>query len=249
MHDPTISFYNRYQGGQFGSGYGGQFEWDLHTSSFSQIKPDACLQAYPIVLQNAGELQKAAELLATHQFYKKASALLILGGEECIKAFFLLLEGRQFNLRSIKGVAGIFSNHNNRHNFVSDFYSQWLVWKHLIPSTKNPYSNKFFMQLMMAASSLADAVEHNVWWKDADAIKQKGLYIDASDIAGICGEADIDLWRQTSKMVTPVIIEIGESIEYITKMKDKQLTPLITLIKEAQLPQLLEESLTARKKS
>jgi DNA-binding transcriptional MerR regulator len=44
---------------------------------------------------------------------------LVLGSEELIKAFILLLDGKGFNLRKIKGVNHLFNNHQSRHNLSS----------------------------------------------------------------------------------------------------------------------------------
>lgn len=76
--------------------------------SFLEISLETCGEVYPLIRRNAEMHFKSAKILSKVKEYPHAVSHLILGTEELIKSFVLLLENKQFNLRAIKGYKKLF---------------------------------------------------------------------------------------------------------------------------------------------
>src|SRR6266542_2901724 len=96
------------------------------TKTFLEISKQEYLTIYPQVLTNAIHLFEGGKILAEAGFYGQAISHLILAIEEYIKALYLFLEGKEFQLRHVKSIKGIFYSHAARHSIIRDSYSVWM---------------------------------------------------------------------------------------------------------------------------
>ncbi|MBX2925951.1 MAG: AbiV family abortive infection protein [Chitinophagaceae bacterium] len=135
--------------------------------TFSNLTPKECLKVYPEVKKNADELYNAAKILANQGLYGKAISLLILGAEEYIKCFLLLLDGHRFNLRNVKKVNTIFKNHINRHSILRDTYSVWIAVKHLFSLPGKSTSKDMLGAFLNTGLGIFSAMSNYDWWKQA----------------------------------------------------------------------------------
>lgn len=74
-----------------------------------------CLAVYKDILIKAKEKFDSAEILAKSKKFDSATALLIVGNEDLLKAFILYLDGIGFQFRSVKGMKSLFENHKLRY--------------------------------------------------------------------------------------------------------------------------------------
>ena len=214
------------------------------TKTFHTITPEQCLAFYPVVLDNAARHLRIANLLSDHQEYGNAVSHLILGAEELLKGTVLFMDGKGFNLRSKKGIGKLFYNHQARHTVFKKFFSVWLVIQPIMK--KKPDVKKksgWLSQLAIMAASTTLGLLNYHWWDNADALKQKGFYVDFQN--SVINPADITemdfrrALRHAKELNTEVQYFIGE----LNKLKAKELDDIKQLFAEADLLNLIHEDI------
>lgn len=88
--------------------------------SFLTLSPSESINLDRIVYLNANSLKRDAILIAEkNHSYNTAISLMILSIEEMIKAIFILLHSKEYDVYKIKQAKKIFNDHKTRHNYAN----------------------------------------------------------------------------------------------------------------------------------
>lgn len=166
--------------------------------SFLNISRIECDSVSKETILNANKQLEIAEILAQSREYGAAISHLVIGSEELIKALVLHLDSVGFNLRNIRGMKGVFENHQLRY-FISFFIFvvsttieelKLLFEKYrngnitaldLEEMNKKLYEEnedftKYFTQKIL--TKIEFYLEELKWFRDFDIFRQKGFYVD-----------------------------------------------------------------------
>ncbi|NCU04899.1 MAG: AbiV family abortive infection protein [Chitinophagaceae bacterium] len=211
--------------------------------TFLQLTKEECREIYPEVEINAQTLYASANILARHENYGNAIGLLILGSEEYIKCFLLFLEGYGFDLLKTKEIQGIFSKHRSRHAILRDFYSIWMVLKHVLDAHSFTSGKGFATQLLHSAIQLIPARNNYHWWEKADYLKQKGFYADYLNRLISPSNLTKSDYENALAKTKDIPTDIQYFMNKIKAMNKKELDDFLPLFEESQLPILIGKSI------
>ena len=216
--------------------------------TFLSISPAECERIFPSVFINAAQLQKAGQLLADNKMYGPAISLTILGAEEYVKSLCLYLEGKGFQLRDIKAIQGIFSQHTARHRVMRDTFSVWIVLKDLLSLSRKSTRKQILQTSALALLNIFSAISNHEWWQQADDLKNKGLYANYRNGLILPDSLTNEEFLNTIKFTKSIPTEIQSFVNRLNKMDIQELKGFITLFKEAQIDQLIEESILTKRR-
>lgn len=211
--------------------------------TFLNLTPEECLEVYLEVEKNANEFFSAAKILADRGIYGKAISLLILGAEEYIKCFLLFLDGHRFNLRNVEKVNTIFRNHRNRHSILRDTYSVWIGVKHFFSLSSKSTSKDVLDAFLNTGLGIFSAFSNYDWWKEADKLKQNGLYVDYHDVLLRPLALTKEDYETALRRIEPIPKDVEEFIARINKMSPKKLEEFRLSFKETDLERLITEAI------
>lgn len=168
---------------------------DRPTNIFRSLDPNGCKEIYARLRQNAERHFKAAELLVQFDDYANGVAHLILGSEELVKSFVLVLQAYDFPVKKIANYDKLFTHHTARHNLLKEFHSvyrfirgivEWPEWKQ-----EHSFLSNFSKALNYSIGILNNSVANYEWWDKADQMKQHCFYLDYNN-RGTVDPANID---------------------------------------------------------
>jgi AbiV family abortive infection protein len=192
------------------------------------ISRETCAKIYHDILANAESHRRCANILAKENEYPNSVAHLILGTEELLKGFVMLLESRGMNLRQIDGFKKIFNDHKSRHYILRDLIPIWIVIKKIADEFEEPTAitrlkpgAPKWMQWVIGALSVAhegmNGYMQYQFWKEADQLKQKAFYVDYEDTLCLPSEITKDFHSLVERKVDRVTREVKEFIEELEK--------------------------------
>lgn len=168
------------------------------TRNFLNISKKECVTASKEVLKNSDKHFELAEKLYLLNENGSAISHTIIGSEELIKALILHLDSIGFNFRQIKGMKGIFDNHQLRY-FISFIIFSFSVvsdeLKFFIEKIRNKeigieqleefnrkmkvddaeFKVKIFTKIISKIEFLLNEIN---WFSNFDLFRQKGFYVD-----------------------------------------------------------------------
>lgn len=155
---------------------------DKPQNLFRSLDIAQSLIIYPKLRRNAEKHFKAAETLAGISDYANGIAHLILGSEELVKSFVILLQAYDFPVKKIANYDKLFTNHTARHNLLKEFYTiymfisgviQWPKW-----NAKRSTFENVVQVLLYGTRMVSDSFQNHIWWNEADKMKQNCFYLD-----------------------------------------------------------------------
>lgn len=215
--------------------------------SFLEISLEACGEVHPVIRRNAERHFRTAKTLSSAKEYPHAVSHLILGTEELIKSFVLLLENKQFNLRAIKSYKKLFYNHSARHSILKEFFSVWLFFRQLLDIKKKRRNENTALYLLGIAGTVLRGVLSGVnnyeWWNTADTLKQNCFYVDYTDKIISPDTIDEAKYMEAEKHVRPFYEDIRFLMAVLARANDKQLEEFRKLFRETEMKELMQESI------
>ena len=168
--------------------------------TFHNLSPKECLTIYPEIIKNSDTNWRASEILANNQIYGQAISLAILSIEENIKAILIMLDGRGFRLRGIKGFKGVLEDHHMRYylSFImSAGYVMGNKMLYLFDLVRFPGKNPSLLAKLMLMMNNRELLENFAieklklffdeiaceldWFNQLDDKRKAGLYVDFKD--------------------------------------------------------------------
>jgi AbiV family abortive infection protein len=214
-------------------------------SKFMELSAEECSKVYPVLQSNAERHFRIGHTIAALGEYGNAVSHLILGSEELIKAIVLFLDSKDFEIRKIKGAAGLFYTHASRHNVLKEFFSVLLFFRPVKTLDKINIGN-FLLGILKGG---VNAYSNYHWWEKADTLKQRGLYVDHTDSILTPSSFTENDFKIALLHVSAVRKEINGLINQLNNMTEQQLTELKEDLKIAELPDLLKETIAGRKEN
>jgi len=225
---------------------------DRPQNLFRSLDAKASSEIYPKLRKNADRHFKAAELLNKSGDSSNAIAHLILGSEELVKSFVLVLQAHDFPVKKIASYDKLFTHHVARHNLLKEFYSMYSFIAGVIA---RPRWNKERSTLenvtkviLYGLNILNHSIQNHAWWNEADKLKQNCFYLDYTT-NGIADPAIFDQagfntadnfsqkFRKDLRLMT-VIIE---------KATPEDIAELKTVFIDTGLIEQIDESITRKK--
>jgi AbiV family abortive infection protein len=215
--------------------------------SFLEISLETCGEVYPVIRRNADRHFRSAKILSKEKEYPHAVSHLILGTEELIKSFVLLLENIQFNLRAIKGYKKLFYNHSATHSIIKEFFSVWVFFRQLLDIKKNKRNENTALYWLGIAGTVLRGVLSGVnnyeWWNTADTLKQNCFYVDYTDKIISPNTVKEAKYMEAEKHVNSFYEDIRFLMAVLARANDKQLEEFRKLFKETEMKELMQESI------
>ena len=227
------------------------------SQTFMNISAETCGKVYPEILANAARHRRCAEILSSQQEYPNAIAHLILGTEELLKGLVILLESRGMRLRQIEGFKKIFSDHKSRHYVLRDLIPIWLVIKKIFEEFEEPTAKSRlkpgapgWLKILMGAMSVAQeglkGYMQYKFWKDADDLKQKSLYVDCEDELSTPASATAEFYDTVNGQVDKVTKEVTEFIEELEKMSSEESKEFMKRAMDDDFRELLSKTISGK---
>lgn len=217
----------------------------IKPKNFISLDAFECSNTYPVLIENAERHFCVSEILNENKEFPNAVSHLILGSEELIKAFFLMLVSKGFILRDVKGYNRIFFNHTARHSFMKEFFSIWLGFKNImVIEKKRENENPWLYGLNVLIKSLRVTVTATMnyeWWSNADLLKQRCFYVDFDE--AIFSPATIleTQYLEARNHVSTFRDEFKKIQLDFEEATEMQLMEFFKLIEEAGFKESLEE--------
>lgn len=209
----------------------------MSEKNFLTISAKDCQTEYKAVMANSDQKLRSAELLAKEQDYGSAISLLIISNEELIKALILFLDGQGFELRSVKGMKSLFTNHRLRYLLAMVFSILGNVGEDIknvmLKTRENPrhllgmMDNKEAVGIAIHAYLIKKIEEIQgeiAFFSQVDNIRQIGLYSDKPGTQQLI-EADYLQFHAKVDKLKQVIIyliegfQMEETAEHTKKLK------------------------------
>jgi AbiV family abortive infection protein len=203
--------------------------------SFLQISPAECGRYYPVAVQSGQRHLRIARHIAIIEEYGSAISHLVLGAEELLKGVVLLMDYRGFQLRQVKAIKRIFSQHRARHAVLKEAFSVWLALSQVLGKKMS------FLNFLAGA---LEGITNYYWWRQADNLKNQGFYVDFWDVLLDPGSITRDQYRQALRHVLSLQREVEGFIIFLNTKSEAELLDLRELVKQSRLGDLLEESIT-----
>lgn len=215
--------------------------------SFLEISLETCGDVYPVIRKNAERHFITAKILSKVKQYPHAVSHLILGTEELIKSFVLLLEFKQFNLRAIKGYKKLFHNHFARHSLIKDFFSVWVFFRQILDLKKkkrNENTALYWLGIVQTVlRSVLSGVNNYEWWNTADTLKQNCFYVDYANKIISPDSVTEAKYTEAEKYVNSFYKDIRFLMAVLARANDKQMDEFRKLFKETEIKDLIQESI------
>lgn len=190
---------------------------------------------------------RVARILAKSREYANAIAHVVLGTEEFIKSLVLLMENKGFSLRKMKNYKKLFYNHKARHSIISDFFSIWMIGRHLllVPERKKDESKVLYWVNLLRefSGSLLDVADNYDWWKQADTTKQNCFYVDYENDLQAPSKFKRADYEEAQKQAKRFIMDIRILMIVLLRANETQLKEYHKTFWDADLPDILGESI------
>jgi len=225
---------------------------DRPTNIFRSLDGKGSKEIYPKLRKNADKHFKAAELLVNAGDFANSIAHLILGSEELVKSFVLVLQAYDFPVKKIANYDKLFTHHVARHNLLKEFYSiyrfitgivEWPDW-----NKGSSFLSNFIKVLNYGVAVLNTSVENYEWWNNADQMKQHCFYLDYNTI-GTFDPAAID--RKAYETTFNITKKFREDLRLMVILIERASAPALGELKEAfifsGLVEQIDESIMRKK--
>lgn len=172
----------------------------MSNKTFVNLSREECLRECSVLFENAKRKWKTAETVAEiEKDYGSAVTLSIVSIEEFVKGLILYLDGKGFEFRSVKGVAGILNkNHEMRYfiafvmftiNVIGNDVFKWMKRFMMNPEyaeslTKQLEEKDRVLDVKMKFYLLRRLVKLRTeyeWFERVNSYRQDGLYTDYQD--------------------------------------------------------------------
>jgi AbiV family abortive infection protein len=189
---------------------------------FEQLPKAQLLIGAKHCLTNATMHFDSAKSIAKLGHYPIANSLLILAAEEAVKGY--VLTAAFFSVPLPFKISPIFRNHTSKHVQAEDMEAMVVVSYAMSKAFADPKKN-FMNQLVQAIISAAtvgmslDSIrsERTKWWKDANNMKNRSLYVDFRNGAWLTEHRiSEEEYRKTVGIVEPFL----EGVKYIMGLKE-----------------------------
>ncbi|RFZ94141.1 AbiV family abortive infection protein [Mucilaginibacter conchicola] len=225
---------------------------DKPTNLFRSLDAEGCKHIYPKVKKNADRHFNAAELLVQSGDYANSVAHLILGSEELIKSFVLVLQAYEFPVKKIANYDKLFTHHTARHNLLKEFYSvyrfirgivEWPEWKQ-----GQSFLSNFSKVLSYSVNILNNSIANYEWWDKADQMKQHCFYLDYNS-RGTVDPISIDHNAfETTRTITHKFREdLRLMVIIIERASSEDLATLKDAFVSTGMTEQIDESITRKK--
>lgn len=169
----------------------------MDKKTFINISREECLIVYKEMIENSEKRWASAEVLSKNKDYGSAISVAIISIEELVKAIIIVLDGRGFHFRKIKGVEIFFRNHEIRYviayfmfiiKILGDELMNWInkvnenpeKVRSVIKRMKDEedffckkYKLYFLRKVVLIRQELS-------WFSKIDLFRQQGFYYDYS---------------------------------------------------------------------
>lgn len=220
------------------------------TITFMSLSPAQCGKVYYPVRKNAETHLRVASILAKSGEHANAIAHLILGTEEFIKATVLILESKNFSLRSMKKYQKLFYNHSARHTIIKDFFSFWMAAQHLMQiKERKKTENKILYwinTIQSISGALLNSVDNHDWWKGADTRKQNCFYADYDNGLVLPNSFTASDYQEAKKHVDRFIREARILMLIMLKANEAQLETFREQFWDTDFPDILSETVNKK---
>jgi AbiV family abortive infection protein len=217
--------------------------WGAHKNlimkkqSFLDLSPTECGKYYPVCIENGKNHFHVATLIAAMRQYGMAISHMVLGSEELLKGMVLLMDYKGFDIRKIQGINRIFWNHRARHAVLKEAFSVWLVVSSILQ--KGPSFRNFLI-------SALGGISNYYWWRQADDMKNRGLYVDFQDILLDPASIRKEEYQNTLRHVMVFEREVDAFIISLNSINEFELKELLELFRQSELDELLHETITRK---
>jgi len=178
-----------------------------------------------LLFANARQLLSSGESLAAARHYGPATALLVLGAEEALKGW--LFAGYAVGLIGSADLPEFRKNHRLRHNIIGQIVElpsaamthlnvnrAWISEEASTLQVEDTSSDELLRDLAgrwLGKFFREQQVAPNDWWSQAQALKERGLYVDCSD-AGWSSPAtvDVQMYDETLSKARWIIEDLSE---------------------------------------
>jgi len=170
----------------------------MSSKSFLQIPRNECLTVYKEVLKNSDKKWESGVRESMAGEFGSAISLQIISIEEMIKAILVLMDGKGFPIRNIKGMNTFFKNHQIRHllayillilglfgeeaiKFLKSYRDKP---KELITLFKEMNTDPGYFEKKYKIYMLRKLIHFKrefEWFARAEILRQDGLYVDYVD--------------------------------------------------------------------
>lgn len=166
--------------------------------TFLNISQQECGHSSNRLINNSLVHYKAAELLASHQYYGMAISHLVLSTEELIKAIILALDSKGLRVRSGAKMKKFFTQHQIRHVsslilnlalFSSNIFNN--LFKEIFSKQSSPLYTELLKAIFLRDAEKIEIALNKIevelgftqreaflFWHGADSMKQAGFYVD-----------------------------------------------------------------------
>lgn len=201
---------------------------------------EQCASFYPVVIKNAEQHYKTAQVIAASADYANAVAHIVLSGEEFLKAVVLFLDSKELGVRKIPGIHKLFYLHVPRHNVIKMVFSVLQFLQTTKEGMKMGIPGTLFGLIRGYYKSRAN----KTWWKQADRLKLKAFYVDyktqLSDPASI-SETD---YKTALLRGTDLSKSVKSLINYIDSMTKQELNDFKESFHVTDIADLLKDTIS-----
>ncbi|HKG04999.1 MAG TPA: AbiV family abortive infection protein [Pedobacter sp.] len=152
-----------------------------HEKGFKNLNAKESAEVFPSVIDNAERHFAVAHHISTIYEYPNAVAHLILGAEELVKATMLILKSKSVPIKNATGYDMQFFAHGSGHQVLKEFFAVWFGIREILNVRRpnNDYTLKeMFNMVVTGFVGIIKGKDSFRWWEQADALKQKCLYVD-----------------------------------------------------------------------
>lgn len=194
---------------------------------------------YLVVIKNAERHYKTAQVIAASGDYANAVAHIVLSGEEFLKAVVIYLDSKELGVRKIPSIHKLFYQHVPRHNVIKMVFSAL----QFLQTTKEGMKMGVPGTLLGLVRGYYKSRANKAWWKQADQLKLKALYVDytsaLSDPSSIT-EAD---YRSSLLRGTDLSKSVKSLINYIESMTEQELKDFKESFLTTDIADLLQDTI------
>lgn len=209
------------------------------SSGFMQASAAECATIYPVILQNAKRHHNAARILGASRDYANGVAHIVLGGEELLKAVVIYLDSKELGIRQIPGIHKLFYQHVPRHNVIEMVFSAL----QFIQTAGEGFKKGIGGAVIGLIRGYYKGKANKSWWKTADQLKLKALYVDytdaLSDPASIT-EADYQSAFVRGSDLTKSVTTL---INYLDSMTEKEMKDFKKSFHITDITDLLQDTI------
>jgi AbiV family abortive infection protein len=236
----------------------------MSSKTFLTISREECLVVYKNVLANSDCKWEASERIAEAGEYGTATSLAIISVEEMVKALVLLIDGKGFQFRSVRGMDSLFYHHQIRYfiayamflmgifrdelfrflkrhhaddNYISGLYGEWQNDQEKMLRKIKFYAFRKFIQVR----------REFVWFSKIDLFRQDGFYSDYEDQLKNPMSISIEDYQKLYdrlKTVREVGLEIFETLNDQDEQTAERLGELKKQFREKDYYKKISDSLT-----